>query len=242
MTATLLIARRELAAYLRTWSGYAIIAAALFIEGLVFNVWALGGDQGRLSGEVLAKFFYLTSGFVMTASVFLSMRLLAEERQTGTVALLYSSPIRDRDIVLGKFISALIFLAVMLVLTMFMPALIMVNGKISMGQVAAGYLGVFLLGSASLAIGIVGSALTRSQVVAAIISGGILVAFIFFSNLARVTDRPIADVFSALGIWDQHFPPFQQGLIHLRDVIYYLVVTYVALFAATRVLEARRWR
>jgi ABC-2 type transport system permease protein len=60
--------------------------------------------------------------------------------------------------------------------------------------------------------------------------------------LARNTDQPLAGVFSAMSLWNQHYPPFQAGLVHVRDVVYYLVVTYVALFAATRVLEARRWR
>ena len=241
MRAILLIARRELAAYLRTMSGYVIIAVILAVEGLFFNAFALGSG-GRLSSEVLRDFFYLASGGTMFAAVFLSMRLLAEERQSGTLALLYSSPVRDVEIVLGKFLSAFALLALMTLLTFYMPALILVNGKVSFGHIAAGYLGLLLLGSATVAIGTFGSALAKNQVLAVIFSGAMVISLLVMWLLARVAERPLADVFGALALHSEHFQPFQAGVIHVRDIIYYLAVTYVALFATTRVLEARRWR
>src|SRR5262249_52421131 len=154
---TLLIARRELASYLGTLSGYVIIAIVLAVDGLLFNAYAMGGGSKR-SSEVLAAFFYFSAGTTMVASVFISMRLLAEERQAGTLNLLYSSPVRDGEIVLGKFLAAFGFMAVLTLLTFYMPALVMVNGKVSFGHILAGYLGLLLLGSASLAIGTLGSA------------------------------------------------------------------------------------
>jgi ABC-2 type transport system permease protein len=222
-------------------SGYVIIAAVLAVDGLLFNAYALGG-AGKRSSEVLSLFFYFSSGTTLVASIFISMRLLAEERQAGTLALLYSSPVKDSEIVLGKFLSGLAFLGLLTALTFYMPLLILVHGKISLGHVFAGYLGLMLLGSASLAIGTFGSALAKNQVVAAIGSACILVSLLVSWLLARVTERPFSDVFSALALWQQHFVPFQGGVIHLRDVVYYLAVSYVALFAATRVIEARRWR
>ncbi|RJS23076.1 hypothetical protein DRW03_12145 [Corallococcus sp. H22C18031201] len=236
-----LIARRELAGYLRTWSGYIILAVILALNGLFFNAYALGGASKR-SAEVLSGFFYYSSGFTVVAALFISMRLLAEERQMGTLLLLYSSPVKDRDIVLGKFLAGLVFLALYILCTAYMPLLILVNGKVSLGHVSAGYLGLLLLGSASLAVGTFGSALSRNQLMAAITSAVMLVALILCWLVARITEQPLSEVFSALSLWNQHFPPFQSGLIHTRDVAYYLVVTYVALFAATRVVEARRWR
>ena len=237
----LLIARRELAGYLRTLSGYVVIAVILALNGLFFNAYALGGASKR-SAEVLSQFFYYSSGFTIVASVFISMRLLAEERQAGTLLLLYSSPVKDHEIVLGKFLSALAFLTLMTLATVFMPLLVMVHGKLSLGHIAAGYLGLLLLGSASLAIGTFGSALARNQVLAAVLSGCMLVALLTCWLLARITEQPLSDVFGTLALWNQHFQPFQAGVVHVRDVVYYLLVTYVALFAATRVLEARRWR
>ena len=90
----LLIARRELAGYLYTRSGYIILAVILALNGLFFNAFALGKAAER-SATVLSHFFYYSSGFTLVASVFISMRLLAEERQAGTLPLLYSSPVKD---------------------------------------------------------------------------------------------------------------------------------------------------
>jgi ABC-2 type transport system permease protein len=218
-----------------------IIAAVLAVDGLLFNAYALGG-AGKRSSEVLSLFFYFSSGTTMVASIFISMRLLAEERQAGTLTLLYSSPVKDSEVVLGKFLSGLAFLGLLTALTFYMPLLILVHGKISLGHVFAGYLGLMLLGSACLAIGTFGSALAKNQVVAAISSACILVSLLASWLVARITERPFSDLFSALALWQQHFVPFQGGVIHLRDIVYYLAVSYVALFAATRVIEARRWR
>src|SRR5690348_6747169 len=123
-----LIAKRELASYLRTMSGYVIIAGILFALGLLFNVLAMAGGTGRPSSEVMSLFFYYTGGATMFCAVLLSMRLLAEERQTGTLALLYSSPIRDSEIVLGKFFAAVVFLMLFHVASFYIPLLIMAFG------------------------------------------------------------------------------------------------------------------
>jgi ABC-2 type transport system permease protein len=241
MTTALLITRRELGAYFRSMTGYVIAAIVLLVDGILFNAWAMGSGE-KLSAEVVSQFFYVSSGTTMIASVFISMRLLAEERQTGTLVLLTSSPVHDWEIVFGKFLSAFIFLGVITLATVYMPLLVLVNGKVSLGHLAAGYIGLLLLGSAALAIGTFGSAIARTQVLAAIFSGCIVVALILCWLMAKVTEKPFADVFLALALHGRHFPPFQTGTIHARDVVYYLAITYVALFGATRVLEARRWR
>lgn len=241
MSATMLIARRELGTYLRSMTGYVIAAILLLVDGLLFNIFAIGGPD-KLSAVVLAQFFFYTSGLTMIASVFISMRLVAEERQTGTLVLLTSSPVMDGQIIVGKFLSGFLFLAMVLGLTLFMPLLIMVNGKVSVGHLAAGYLGLLSLGAACTAIGTLGSALARTQVLAAIFSGCMVTAMVLCWMLVQVTERPFKDVFANLAIHGKHFIPFQQGAIHLRDVVYYLMVTLVALFAAIRVMEARRWR
>jgi ABC-2 type transport system permease protein len=241
MNTVLLIARRELAAYLRTMSGYVIIAVMLLVDGLCFNVFAMGGGTAKRSSEVLGDFFFYSSGLTMLCALFLSMRLLAEERQTGTLQLLYSSPVRDWEIVLGKFVSALAFLALFLFCSFYMPVLVMAYGKVSFGHLMAGYFGLLLVGSASLAIGTFGSSLTKSQVIAAVLTGVMLLVLTICWLLARVTDRPLTEAVTGLA-WYIHFQPFEQGLVHLRHVAYFVLVTWAGLFAATRVLEARRWR
>src|SRR4051812_16560859 len=193
MKATLLIARRELSAYLRSMTGYIIAAAVLIVDGLLFNAFALGGPD-KLSAEVLSLFFYFSSGTTMIASIFISMRLLAEERQTGTLVLLTSSPVHDWEIVVGKFLSAFIFMGLITLATVYMPLMVLVNGKVSFGHLAAGYLGLLLLGSAALAIGTFGSAIARTQVLAAIFSGCIVVALVICWLLAKVTEKPFSEV------------------------------------------------
>jgi ABC-2 type transport system permease protein len=235
-----LISRRELAAYLRTMSGYIIIAVMLFIDGLLFNAFAVPGTAKK-SSEILADFFTLTSGITMVGSVFLSMRLIAEERQTGTLALLYSSPVHDLEIVLGKFFAAFLFLCVFFASTLYMPALVMAYGKVSFGHIFAGYFGLMLVGATGLAIGTFGSALSRSQVVAAVLSGVMVLALTTAWLLGKVTDRPFTEIINGLAWWG-HFGAFRTGVIHLKHVSYFGLVSFLALFAATRVLEARRWR
>jgi len=235
-----LIARRELQSYLRTMSGYIIIAVMLFIDGLLFNAFAVAGTAKK-SSEIVAEFFTLTSGITMIGAVFLSMRLIAEERQTGTVALLYSSPIHDVEIVLGKFLASFVFLCLFFATTLYMPVLVAVYGKVSVGPIAADYFGLMLVGATGLAIGTFGSALTKSQVVAAVLSGVMVLALTTAWLLGKVTDRPLTDIVMGLAWWG-HFDAFRTGLVHVKHVTYFVLVTFISLFAATRVLEARRWR
>jgi ABC-2 type transport system permease protein len=237
----LLIAGRELRAYLRSPFGYIVGAAMLLIDGLLFQVFALGSGA-RLSAEVLHDFFYFASGTTMVASILLSMRLLAEERQTGTLVLLNTAPLHDREIVAGKFLSAFLFVVILTALTLYMPLLIVVNGKVSAGHVAVGYLGLVLLGAASVSIGLFGSALMRSQVLAVIVGGAILVTMLLLWMVGRVTDPPLNTFLAGLALHNERQNSFMRGLLRLEDVVYYVGVTYFFLLASTKALEARRWR
>ena len=122
-----------------------------------------------------------------------------------------------------------------------MPLLVMVHGKISVGHLCAGYLGLSLLGAGALAIGTFGSTVANSQVVAAVMSTGILVTLLICWLLAKVTDPPISDVLAHMSFYDKHFVPFMHGVIHTRDFIFYGSVTYLFLLLATWVLRTRRW-
>lgn len=241
MNNVLTIAGRDLGAYFRTLSGYVIFALVLMIDGLLFNAFALG-EPDRRSSEVLAKFFYFSSGTTMIASIMLSMRLLAEEKQTGTLVLLTSSPLSDSDIILGKYLSGFAFMSLMTLSTVYMPLLILVHGKISWGHLFSGYLGLLLLGGTTLAIGTLGSALARTQVLAAIISGVIVVLLLTCWLLTRVTDYPFNEIVLELALYQRHFTSFTLGIVRAGDVLYYGMVSYVALFLAIRSLEARRWQ
>jgi ABC-2 type transport system permease protein len=237
----LLIARRELVAYFRSPFGYIVAAALLLVDGLLFQGFALGAGA-RLSAEVLHDFFYFTSGTTMVASILLSMRLIAEERQTKSMVLLDTAPLGDSAIVAGKFISAIVFVALLTALTVYMPLLIFVNGKVSAGHIAVGYLGLVLLGGASASIGLFGSALARTQVLAAVIGAGILVAMLVLWLVGRVVDPPLNTFLAGLALHNEHQEAFMRGLLRLENVVYYVMVTFFFLVAATKTLEARRWR
>lgn len=234
-----LLARRELGGYLKSPMGYVVAAIVLFVDGLLFNYYALGGVP-KYSEEVLQLFFAFATFMTMVSGVLLAMRLVAEERQVGTLTLLLTSPIREHEIVLGKFLSAMIFFTGMTLLSIYMPLLIFVNGKVSTGHIFAGYLGLILLGGASLSVGLFASALARTQIVAAVTGGALMVALYLCHLGASVAEPPLRDLMAYLS--PQRHLQWQTGVLHTRDVIYYVSTTYLFLFFTTHVLQARRWR
>jgi ABC-2 type transport system permease protein len=236
-----IIVRRELAGYFRTPSGYLIAAATLLVQGLMFNTRALGGGE-KLSAQVLQDFLRDSSGSTTVAAVLLSMRLFAEERQAGTIVLLYTSPVREAQIVIGKFLSAFVVLAVITLLSLYLPALIFVNGKVSLGHIAGGYAGLLCVGAATLSLGVLGSALARTQLVAGVIAAVLIFVLFLTRQMSRVVDPPLGTVLSHLSLYEKHFFPFMRGLIQLSDVVYYAGVVYLALLAATRVVQHQRWQ
>ena len=185
-----LIARRELSSYFSSFSGYIIVAVVLLLDGLLFNGYVLGGTK-KLSTQVTENFFYIASGTTMVAGLFLSMRLVAEERQNGSLVLLFTSPVRDWQIVLGKFLSAFLFLAFMVICTSYMPLLILANGKVSLGHLLAGYAGLLLLGGSAVAIGLFASSIAPNQLLAVIVGAGILVAMLLFHPLIARKGRSL---------------------------------------------------
>lgn len=241
MRGMLLVARRDLAGYLNSMWGYAVIAAVLLIDGLLFNAFAVG-DQPKLSSKVIEEFFYFSFGTTVIASILLTMRVVAEERQTGTIVLVDSSPLTDWQIIGGKYLSAMIVIAAMIALTVSMPALVFVNGKVSYGHIHAGYLGLLLVAMAVTAVGTFSSAIARSQLIAGFASVVLVVFLLVMWLLAKVADPPLKDVFSYLSLFDRHYRGFMQGKINLDDVVFYLSIVFVSLVLASRFMAARRWR
>jgi ABC-2 type transport system permease protein len=240
VNSSLLVARREIFAYLRSPLGAAIVAGALLVDGLWFYYWGL--SQQKVSADALAEFFNTASGTTMIAAIILAMRLLAEERQTGTITLLNTAPLRDTEIVFGKFLAAFGVLVVMTALTIYMPLIVKVHGKVSVGHILVGYTGILLLGAAATAIGLFASALAKSQVVAAILGAVLMAVLILQWLVAKAVEPPLNEFLAALALHHENQRPFMQGILDLKRVVYYVVVTFFFLLAATKVLEARRWR
>ncbi|MGD8858765.1 MAG: ABC transporter permease [Myxococcales bacterium] len=234
-----LIARRELGAYLRTPSGYMIAAATLLVQGLLFNTRALGMGE-KLSSQVLMDFLRDSSGTTTVCAVLLSMRLFAEERQSGTLVLLQTSPVREAQIVLGKFLAAFAVLTAVTLMSLYLPALIFIHGKVSVGHIAGGYLGLLCVGAATLSLGVLGSALSRSQLVAGVLAAVFIFVLFLAWALSRVVDPPLGTLIAHFSLYEKHFFPFMRGLVQLSDLVYYASVVYLALLAATRVVQAQR--
>ncbi len=237
----LVVARRDFASYVMGWYGTLITAGILFVQGLLFQAWVLGREESRYSHEVLEDFFYLHGGFVMVAAVLLTMRSFAEERTDGTYVLLQTSTIRDGSIVAGKWLAAMAMLTVLTVISVYMPLLIFVHGKVSVAHLVVGYAGSLGLASVTASIGIFGSSLFRSQLVAGIFSGILVVAFLTTWMLSEVLEPPFAGMAAYMALFQQHFIPFYEGRVELGGVVYYVSLTWLFLLLTTRVLASRRW-
>lgn len=241
MRAIRIIYRRELGTYLRSPFGWVIAAILLLIDGILFQGYAMGGEQ--LSAIVLERYFYFASLMPLFGGVLLSFRLLSEERQNHSMVLLNTSPVRDSDIVLGKFFAALTFLAILLLLSLYMPILIKVNGKITAAQVFVGYIGLLLCGAATMAVGLFGSALARQQLVAAVMSAAMVAILCFIHMLSSKVDPPLKEVLDQVDLWWVHFQyGFMKGVLNLKDVVYYVATTYFFLLLSIKTLEAKRWQ
>jgi ABC-2 type transport system permease protein len=169
------------------------------------------------------------------------MRLIAEERKLGTWELLLTVPVRDTEIVLGKFLGSLAVLTGMLLLTLYYPILLMVFGDPDLGPIITSYLGLFLLGCAALAVGIFASSLTSNQIVAAVVGGGILFTLWFLGIAGNFVPGALGEVLSYISL-SHHFPDFVRGIVDTKAIVYYLSVTALFLYMAIRSTETDRWR
>lgn len=173
----------------------------------------------------------------------LSMRLFAEERKTGTIELLFTYPVKDVQVVLGKWLAAVSILVAMLALTLPAPFLAFSFSEVSeWGPVLAGYLGMFLMAVSFLSLGVLISALSENQIVAIIISYGALLGFWFLGwAVDPKSGKAVAEVLGELSIIG-HLEQFVRGVIDTTDVLYYVLFSFVSIFLTARVLESKRWR
>ena len=236
----LYVAKRDLVSYLHGMWGWVIITAILILDGLLFNLLALTEGE-RLSHEVLEQFFFNTTGATIAAAVLLTMRSFAEEKQTGTDVILETSPISDGQIVFGKWLAAMGMLTLLTLLTAYMPALIFVNGKVAIGHIVVGYIGMLSVAGATAALGIFASSLVRSQVVAGVIGAALTVVLLITWYLARQTEPPFTGVIEGMALFE-NFMPFLEGRLLTSKLVYYASVAFGALFLTTRMLETRRWK
>ncbi len=235
MRNTTTIALKEFKSYLASPMAYIVTGIFLVLTGFLFSISPSTYSETSING-----FLGTGSILLLLLAAVLTMRLLAEERKMGTLELLLTAPVRDSEVIVGKFLGSLGILTVMLALTLYYPILLISFGDPDIGPIATGYLGLFLLGCTSLAVGIFASSLTSNQLVAAVVAWGILFALWFVGMAAGFLPEALGEVIGYLSL-SYYFPDFMRGVIDTRGIIYYLSITVLFLFLAVRSLENSRW-
>ncbi len=192
---------------------------------------------------VFAPVFNSNSIILLMVIPPISMRLFAEEKKSGTIELLFTYPVKDLQIVMGKWFAAISIIFCMLLLTVPAPFMAFNFSKSSeWGPVLSGYLGMFLMGIAFLSLGILISALAENQIVAIIVSYGALLAFWFIGwAIDPDSGKQIGKVLGELSVIG-HLTNFIKGVINTRDLVYYILFIFTMVFLTVRVLESKRWR
>lgn len=246
MNAFLATLSRELRAYFFSPLAYIVMAVLLLVNGFVFwLIVSFLSDPRAAAGAPLELFFGQTFFFwliLLFMTPVLTMRLLSEERRSGTIEVLMTAPITEAQVVLGKYVAALSFYIALWVPTLAYAGVIARYGAVDWGPVASGYLGVAGVGALFLAVGVLASAVTRSQLIAALLTFVILVPMFTFGLLENLVNNEIAkQVFGYLNLW-QHMDDFAKGIVDSRRLVYYASATVFLLFLATRTLAVKKWR
>jgi ABC-2 type transport system permease protein len=254
MSNTITIWRKELQSYFRSPIAYgvmaffALITGYFFYVGVVFFVRAsvqssmMGQSQPMSVNESVVRPLL---GNISVIGLFLipmiTMRLFAEEKRSGTIELLVTSPIKDLAIIMGKFLAALTLYSAMLGLSLISMATLFFYGKPDVRPLVAGYLGLLLLGGTLLSIGTFISTLTKNQIVAGVAGFSVCLMLWVLDWMSSFQDSVSGKVLSYISVL-QHFDSFSKGVIDSRDVIYYLSAIFIGLFLTARSLESLRWR
>lgn len=232
----LTIVRREMRSYFGSPWSYLITAAFLIVSGYGFGWSSVTYLETSIQG-----FMGWCGFFLLFLAPALTMRLLAEEEKLGTLELLMTSPVRDVEVIVGKYLSGLSMFCVMLMTSFYYPILLFWFGKPDPGPIISGYLGLFLLGAVYLAIGLFASSLTANQVVAFVIGSIIVIFFWFIDGASDMVGDTAADILRGLSL-SADYPKFSRGIIDTNAIIYYLNILLLFLFLTVRSLETRRWR
>ncbi len=205
-------------------------------------------SQMNLTDMVVTQLFRSVGVLIVISAPFLSMRLFAQEKKTRTFELLMTAPVRPFEIVLGKYLASLAIVLVSVGIVALFPVVLSLFGRGSGGgsavewqTVATGLLGLFLLGAMSMAIGMFISALTESEIVAALVSLIVLLLGLWMVTIFAVgSEGPVKEITSALSA-SEHLVSFLQGRIELKDVAYYLSFVALGLYLTDRAVEGHRW-
>ena len=248
------IYKREVRQYFTSPVAYVLLAIFLFITGLFFYAIFRGFAQASMQiamnpgmgrdlnvmDSVLRPLFDNMRVILLLLMPLVTMRLFAEERRSGTIELLLTYPVRDGAVLVGKYLAAMTLYGAMIGGMLAYPVMVAYFARVEWGPLLTGYVGLLLMGAMFAAVGLFASSLTENQIVAAIVTFGILLSFWIIGWLAGFVSGPIGAVLTHLSILE-HNDTFAKGVLDTKDVIYYVDFTALALFLALRSLETRRW-
>jgi ABC-2 type transport system permease protein len=234
---------RELRAYFFSPLAYIVLFFFLVANGFIF-VYLVSqlNDPRSPGGPPLGYFFQATWLMLLLLGPLLTMRLVSEELRSGSIEVLMTAPVTEGQVIAGKFLAALTFYAFLWLPTVAYGLMISAYEKVDWGPVGAGYLGVMLIGSLFLAIGIFASAMTRSQLLAAMTTGALLFVLFLIGVFEELVNNDAAKkAFNYMSLWN-HIEEFSNGIVDTRRLVFYLSGTLFFLFLASRALEDKKWR
>ncbi len=238
MKATWIIAKRELQSFFDSLIAYILLVLFLGFSG--FFTWLYGSDIFLIGQASLQGFFgiaYWTLFFFIPA---LTMRLLAEEKKTGTIELLLTKAVTDRQVVAGKFLSSFILICIALLFTLPYYVTIANIGKVDHGSILCGYFALMMMSAAYISIGLFTSSVTNNQIVAFLSALFIGLFFhIIFGVLAGNFTGFTGELFNTLSL-GTHFESLSRGVIDTKDIIYFISIIFIGLFLAELSLTKRK--
>ncbi len=246
MRKTWAIVRRELIAYFSSPLAYVVLAAFLLMQGYIFYLLVSFLNNPQTQAMTPLRLFFGGTIFFWLFLLFvvpvITMRLIAEERRSGTIEVLLTSPVTEAQVVVGKFAAAMLFYIALWLPTVLYVLVLMRHSEIDLGPVLAGYVGVLLLGFLFLAVGTFASTLTDNQLIAAIIAFAVMVALFSIGLVEQlIMSSGLKAVLGHMNLWTQ-MDDFAKGIVDTRHVVYQLSFGALFLFLAAKSLEVKKWR
>ena len=236
MSPALVISKREIRTYFNSPVAYIVVTVFTIVFGFFFFNNLFVEKQADMRA-----FFSLAPLMFCFFAPAITMRLLAEEKGSGTIEILITMPVRDWEVVVGKWLAAMALLLTTLLLTLVFAVTVAKLGPLDKGPALGGYLGLLLLGGSYVAIGVMASSFTRNQVVSLIVAFGICFALFLLGKVLPFVPEKLQPLVAFLST-DSHFENVSRGVIDSRDVLYYASVIVVTLLIATTSLESRKWK
>ena len=247
------IAGKELRSYFASPIAYVIIGLFSLLFGWFFYAYLMmfvreseqmmqfGGGSANVNQRMIRGVLQNAAVLILFVMPMITMRTYSEEKRTGTIELLLTSPVSDWQIIVGKFLGAMGLYVVMLAVTLIHVLLLFAYGNPEWRPIATGYLGLLLLGGCFLSFGLLFSSVTRNQIVAAVVTFVFFLLFWVLDWMGNFAGPGIGGVLNYLSITG-HFDDFAKGVIDTKHVIYYLSFITFGLFLTSKAVDSERWR